>query len=273
MKIYICADIEGVAGVASFQHLDPSGFEYEAARRWMTAEVNAAIAGARAAGVDQFLISDSHGNGQNILLDDLPRDVRIVRSWPRPLEMMQGLEEGGFSGAFLIGHHSGHTDLEGAIAHTISGAFHEIRLNDAPASETRLNAAIAGAFGVPVLLATGDEAYIAGARALLGDVETVATKKSFSDYCVDTITPAASCALIEAAASRAAAAHATRAVYRLDGPVRVEIVFKQRLPAQVISMWPGVARTAATSVAFEAQDILEAARMIVVCANYDPSAR
>jgi len=273
MKLYICADIEGVAGVVTMDHLSPDGFEYEKAREWMTGEVNAAIDGARAAGITEFVISDSHGNGQNLLLDDLPDDVKVVRSWPRPLEMMQGLEEGGFCGVFLIGHHTGHTDMTGTIAHTISGAVYEIRLNGAPASETRINAAIAGHLGAPILLATGDAAYQVHVRDLLGDVPTVVTKTAYTDYCVQTLTPARSRALIRAAAEAAVVERSARSVYRVEGPVSIDMIFKQRAPAQVLSMWPGVEQVSATGVRFVAKDMEEAVRMVVVATNYDPKAR
>lgn len=273
MKLYICADIEGVAGVVTFQHLDPSGFEYEKAREWMTGEVLAAIEGARSAGAGEVVVSDSHGNGQNLLLDVLPKDVRVIRSWPRPLEMMQGLEEGDFGGVFLIGQHSGHTNMDGVMAHTISGAVYEIRLNGTPASETRINAAIAGAFGSPVLLATGDEAYVAHASELLGDIVTVATKRAFTDYCAETLTPERSRELIRAAASHALQKRKGRTAYRIKGPVTVELAFKQRLPAQVLSMWPGVERAGPTTVRFVGRDVLEATRMLVVATSYDSRAR
>jgi len=102
LKIYISADMEGVVGTVTGEQLGPSGFEYEQARRWMTEEVNAAIRGARAAGATEILISDSHGNGQNLLLDELPEDVRVIRSWPRPLGMMAGIDDT-FDGAIFIG--------------------------------------------------------------------------------------------------------------------------------------------------------------------------
>jgi len=84
-KVYISADMEGVVGVVTGAQLGPSGFEYATARKYMTQEVLAAIRGARAAGATEILISDSHGNGQNLLLDELPPDVTVVRSWPRPM--------------------------------------------------------------------------------------------------------------------------------------------------------------------------------------------
>ena len=72
LSIYISADMEGIAGVVSEQQLGPEGFEYERFREFMTAEVNAAIEGATEAGATRFVVSDSHGNAQSLLIDKLP---------------------------------------------------------------------------------------------------------------------------------------------------------------------------------------------------------
>ncbi|MBW8839738.1 MAG: M55 family metallopeptidase, partial [Gemmatimonadetes bacterium] len=85
LKVYISVDMEGIAGVVTGDQLGPTGFEYERARGFMTGEALAAIAGARDAGATEIVVSDSHGNGESLLIDQFPDDVRIVRSWPRPL--------------------------------------------------------------------------------------------------------------------------------------------------------------------------------------------
>jgi len=150
LKVYISADMEGVVGVVTSDHLGPTGWEYQNAREWLTAEVNAAIGAARAAGATEIVVSDSHGNGENILLDEIPRGVRLVRSWPRPLGMMQGIDES-FDAAIYIGYHASTTNPEGVRAHTMSsGTLTAIRLNGVAVPEAVINAAIAGHFGVPV---------------------------------------------------------------------------------------------------------------------------
>ena len=104
-KIYISSDMEGVVGAVTGEQLGPSGFEYQRFREFMTAEVNAAIEGARSAGAGEILVADSHGNGQNLLIDKLPKDVKIVRSWPRPLGMVGGLDDS-FDGVIFLGYHA-----------------------------------------------------------------------------------------------------------------------------------------------------------------------
>lgn len=176
-RLYISADIEGVAGVVSKEQLSPAGFEYQQAREWMTAEVAAACEAAFEWGIDEIVVSDSHGNGQNLLLDRLPNNVQVVRSWPRPLCMMDGIQEGPYVAAMLLGYHGGGTQQEGTLAHTMSGAgIKELQLNGQVASETVISAATAAHFGVPVIMASGDDAYIDHAHQVLGNIEGVVTQ-------------------------------------------------------------------------------------------------
>ena len=105
-----------------------------------------------------MVVSDSHGNGQNLLLDELPDNVRVVRSWPRPLGMMQGIEEGGFVGACLIGYHAGASNPSGILAHTLYGlVIREVRINGKVIPEAGISAGIAAHFGVPIIMISGNE--------------------------------------------------------------------------------------------------------------------
>lgn len=108
LKLYISADMEGVVGVVTGDQLGPSGFEYQRFREFMTQEVNTAIEAAFEAGATEIVVSDSHGNGENLLLERLPANVVVVRSWPRPLSMMEGIDAS-FDGAIFLGYHTSTT--------------------------------------------------------------------------------------------------------------------------------------------------------------------
>ena len=145
-KIYISADMEGVVGAVTGDQLGPSGFEYQRFREFMTQEVNTAITAAREAGAGEILVSDSHGNGENLLIEKLPEDVQVVRSWPRPLSMMAGIDAS-FDGVIFIGYHASTDNPAGVRAHTMSSAnLASVRLNDVAVTEAAINAAIAGHF-------------------------------------------------------------------------------------------------------------------------------
>ena len=102
LKVFISVDMEGVTGVVQPAQLLQGGFEYEHFRQIMTDETNAAIEGARSAGATEFIVCDSHGNAQNILIDQLPDDVRIVRGMPRPLSVTEGIMNAGIAGQFGV---------------------------------------------------------------------------------------------------------------------------------------------------------------------------
>ena len=159
IKLYISVDMEGVVGVVTDDHLAPGGFEYQKAREWMTGELLAAINAAREEGVTDIVVSDSHGNGQNLLIDRLPDDILVVRSWPRPLGMMQGIDDS-FDAAIFLGYHTGTSNPDGVRAHTFSSArLADVRLNGTSVPEAGVNAAIASHFGVPVIMvSTGGDA-------------------------------------------------------------------------------------------------------------------
>jgi D-amino peptidase len=267
-KLYISADMEGVAGVVTPDQLGPQGFEYAAFREFMTREVLAVIRGARAAGVTEILVSDSHGNGQNLLLDMLPDDIEVIRAWPRPLMMMQGIDST-FAGAVLLGYHAGTTNPDGVRAHTISSArLADVRLNGRSIPEAGLSAAIAGHFGVPVILVTGDDAAVSEAQALLGDVEAAVVKRNYGFHSARSLTPAAASQLIEERTRAALGRLHDFEPYRLATPVALEIRFKSYRPSQVLAYLPSVERIDAHSVRYVGRDVPEVSRFLEFVMSY-----
>jgi D-amino peptidase len=193
LKVYISADMEGVGGVSTWiKQANEDGLDYGQYRRLMTLEVNAAIAGAYDAGATEVLVSDSHGDGENIDLELLDSRVPIVRSWPRPLGMMQGIDDS-FDAVVFVGYHAGEGQGEAMMSHTKNGSrFFEIRLNGTPVPEAGISAAIAGDFGVPVVFLSGDQTAAAEAKRLLGPIET-AVVKTASGYLSGTMLSPAKC--------------------------------------------------------------------------------
>ena len=270
VKVYISADMEGIAGVVTGEQLGPQGFEYQRFREFMTNEVLAAIEGARAAGATEILVGDSHGNGQNLLIEKFPKDVQIVRSWPRPHLMVHGVDST-FAAVLFVGYHSGTTNPEGVRAHTMSSAnLADVKLNGVSVPEAGLNAAIAGHFGVPVALVTGDEAAVKEARALLGDVEGAVVKWPYGFHSARTLTPEASCALIREKAKSAVERVKGRKPWKVTSPVSLEIRFKNYRPAEVLAYLPIVERVDAHSVRFRGRDMLEVARFLEFVLNFEP---
>jgi D-amino peptidase len=270
LKVYISADMEGVAGVVTGDQLVPAGFEYERFRGFMTDEVLAAIEGARAAGATEFLVSDSHGNGENLLIERFPKDVQIVRSWPRPLAMMQGIDAS-FGAVLFVGYHASTTNPEGVRAHTMSSAhLADLKLNGVSMPEAGLNAAIAGQFGVPVAMISGDDAIVKEAQTLLGPIVGAVVKWNYGFHSARTLTPQAACDAIREAARRAVAERKSRKPFTVTTPVTLDLRFKNYRPAEVLAYLPIVERTDAHAIRFRGKDMVEVSRFLEFVDEYEP---
>lgn len=268
LKVFISVDMEGIGGVVTDQQLGPTGFEYARFREFMTAEAMAAVEGAKQAGATEIVIADSHGNMQNLLIERFPADVQIVRASPRPLSMMQGIDST-FDAAIFIGYHSGTANPAGVRAHTISSArYAGIDLNGAPAAESRINAAIAGYFGVPVVLISGDDVATAELKAVLGDVETAVVKRAIGFHSAITMTPEAAQNLIRTRTRAAIERRTSFKPYVLRSPVRLDLTFKSYRPAEMLAYLPIVERTTSHAIRYSGRNMIEVMRFLVFVGSY-----
>lgn len=263
MRFYISADIEGIPGIVTREQGRAGGFEYEQARTWMTDSVLAVCSAAREQGVEEVVVSDSHGNGHNLQLERMPGYVRLVRSWPRPLGMMQGIEAGTYVGAALVGYHAGSTNVGGVLSHTLSSDFfQEIRLNGRIASEAVLSAALAGRFAVPILMIAGDDVFVAETRELLGDIPSATLKTAYSTTSAMSPSLGVAHERLRAATCEGLAKVGRTEPYRIEGPVEVGIRLRTRAVAEWLAFLPEVERTDAFSVRYRAADIVAASRFL-----------
>ena len=267
-KIYISADLEGVVGAVTGEQLVPGGFEYNRFREFMTGEVNAAIKAARAAGATEILVADSHGNGQNLLIEKLPKDVKLIRSWPRPLGMMEGIDSS-FDGVIFTGYHSSTDNMEGVRAHTFSSArLTSVKVNGKVMSEGSWNAAVAGEFGVPVIMIAGDDAAVNEVKALIGNAEGAIVKESISFHSAKSLHPDAAYDLIAEKTSYAVKNIKKYKPYKIKGPLTVSVSFKQYQPSQILSYLKMFKRTDSHTIEFKAKNMIEASHIMRVVTGY-----
>src|SRR5205085_2968731 len=176
VRVYISVDMEGVAGVVHESQTDPTdpacAAEYARFRRLMTAEANAAVEGAVAAGATRVVVNDSHWFMRNLLAEELHQAAELVAGDPKPRSMVQGIDEQeprGFDAALLIGYHARAGTAHAILDHTYADRIYEVRLNGKAVGELGLNAALAGVHGVPVALGGRRSAPPAEAETALGD--------------------------------------------------------------------------------------------------------
>lgn len=268
IRIYISADMEGVVGAVTGDQLGPDGWEYQRFREFMTAEVNACIEAARAAGADEFVVSDSHGNGESLLIERLPKDVMVVRSWPRHLGMMAGIDST-FDGVILLGYHASTANERGVRAHTFSSAnVTAFRLNGTSMSEAGMSAAIAGHFGVPVIMVSGDQVAVAETQVIVGDVEGAVVKYAMGFHSARTLTPEAANDVIRERTRAAIERIDEFKPYVLDTPVEMELSLKHYRPVELLGYLPGVERVNSHTIRFTGKDILEVSNFLTFALSY-----
>ena len=268
IKIYISADLEGVVGAVTGEQLGPGGFEYNRFREFMTGEVNAAIQAARAAGATEILVADSHGNGQNLLIEKLPKDIKVIRSWPRPLGMMEGIDRS-FDGVIFTGYHTSTDNLKGVRAHTFSSArITSVKVNGKVMSEGSWNAAIAGEFGVPVIVVAGDDAAVDEVISLIGNAEGAVVKESISFHSAKSLHPEAAYDLIAEKTSIAVKNIKKYKPYKIKGPVTVSVSFKHYQPSQILSYVKMFKRTDSHTIEYKAKDMIEASYIMRMLTSY-----
>jgi len=258
VKVYISADMEGVSGVVAWESTERGKDDYERMRRLMTQEVNAAIEGALEAGATYVVVNDSHGGMRNLVLEDLKPEARVISGDRKPLSMMEGISPD-FDAVFFVGYHSQACSL-GVLNHTYTTRVVQYSVNGKAVGETGMNALIAGFFGVPVALVTGDAAVVAEAKALLGDVETVAVKEARSQYSALCLHPVKARELIKEAAAKALRNLPAYRPLRPESPSTVRLSFSASGHADAASIMPGAVRVDPVTVEFTAQDYITAYR-------------
>jgi D-amino peptidase len=269
LKVFISADMEGITGVVQPSQLGPAGFDYARAREWMTAEVNAAIDGARAAGATEFVIADAHGNAQSLLIDRLPPEVQVVRGFPRPLSMMQGID-GTFAAAIFIGYHASEMTTDAVRGHTFSSAkLLGVSLNGTEVSEGMFNAAIAGHFGVPVVFVSGDSQAVAQMKTAVPGIEGAVVKEPLGYHSAMTRTPARGQEMIRAGVQAALARRAEIGRYTVAAPITLDVGFKLTLDAERASYIPGLTRSSAHAVRGTLPDMLTIVRLMQVLSSFE----
>src|SRR5262249_5611063 len=196
--------------------------------------------------------------------DRLPNDIPIavVRSFPRPLAMMEGLDAS-FAAVLFVGYHASTSSVTGVRAHTISSALlTRIAINGTSMSEAAINAAMAADLGVPVVLITGDDAIVAESKQRFGPIEGVAVKRAIGFHSAATMTPEAGQAAIRQHARTAIERRAEMRPYKMARPLSLDVSFKNYRPVELLGYLPMIERVDSHTVRFTPRDMADVSRFI-----------
>jgi len=259
MKVLISADMEGTCGVVSWVQVMPPEYggeptsqdRYLRTRERMTAEVNAAVEGALAGGADEVIVNDSHDGMRNLIPDALHPSVRFITGNDKPLGMMQGVDLAGIGAVFYTGYHAKAGTPAAPLAHTWTGWLNDVRLDGVSTGEFGINAAIAGYYGIPVVLVTGDDKAVAQTQALLGEqVSGAVVKEGITTFSALHLHPEKARQMIRDAAQEAMDHLANARPYQLTPGGTVELEFDHQARADQAVLVPGVVRTGERAVAW-----------------------
>ncbi|BAH43778.1 MULTISPECIES: M55 family metallopeptidase [Brevibacillus] len=256
MKVFISLDMEGISGLSEWEDVIPGRRHYEAGRRLLTQDVNAAIEGALEAGATQIIVNESHGPMNNIILEELHPQADVIRGFFKPLCMMQGIDSS-CDAAFFIGYHGKAGTGDAVLNHTLSGlAIHRLILNGKEVGEAGLNAAIAGAFGVPVVLVTGDSQTAKEVEEDIPGVFTVAVKTGITGLSSQAMHPVRARELIRQQAKEALLHRRTVKPLAQKVENTIEVEFTKSQFATAVSWMPGIELIEGRTVRFHSPDLV-----------------
>jgi D-amino peptidase len=266
MRVYVSVDMEGIAGIShpSPTRRDDSG--YPASVELMVGEANATIEGALAGGADAVLVNDSHGGMYNLRSADLHPAARVLQG-QKAWSMVAGAgppagPNGGFDVALFVGYHARAGHPTATIAHTYTGRPTLSRLNGRPVGESGMNAAMLGAWGIPVGLVAGDDALADEIEAWLPWAERVVVKEGHGTSAAASVHPTIARDLLRSAAERAVrrAVGGELQLLVVESPVTVEVDYHRPIEADFAAIVPGAERVGDRGVRYVAPDVESAYR-------------
>ena len=264
LRVFISIDLEGCSGICHSRQTVPGEASYVAARRLMRADLEAVLEGCRAAGVERAVVCDAHARGANLEWHDLPAWVTLVAGAPQPQGMMSGVDDG-FDAALLVGYHAMAGTRAAVLDHTFTQKVFRIRVDDALESgELGLNAAVAGAFGVPVVFASGDDKLAVEAGEAIPGVRSAVVKHGVARSGARLLAPEiAAERLREGVREALEAGERPLPLVWDERPLRV--VFTRSDYCDLAAACPGVERVDARSVRIDEPTHLQAYRCLVAC--------
>jgi D-amino peptidase len=265
MKVFISVDMEGVTGLTDPEDVLPEGADYARGRVFMTSDANAAVQGAFDAGADEVVVNDSHWTARNILQEDLDPRARLIKGFHRPMCMVQGLDAT-FDAAVFVGYHSCAGTEGGVLNHTLLGKeIQNLLLDGEPIGETRLNALMAGHFGVPVAFVAGDHAVCEEARTVLGaDLPVFAVKDGIDMFVASCLHPQVTHDGIRQEVARALGEISSRAPYRMEAPYRFGLEWNSTTIASTCEYIPSIKKPTPRTTEYVGTDLPEAMAVVFV---------
>lgn len=252
-SVFIVTDAEGVAGVCRQDQTDPKDAEM---RRLLTGETNAAVEGFLEGGAEEVIVWDAHDGSQTLSVETIHPRAKLIMGGLG----VTGLLERRYGGLAFIGQHARANSRGGVMAHSYSSlGIQNMRMNGKPVGEVETRVALAGWYGTPAILITGDQVATAQLTAIVPEAEVAVVKEGLANYVCISLSAEAARAMIRDAARRAARKMGQIKPYRIDGPVTFEIERTSRNALGIdAGKAPGTEMIDARTLRYHGKDFLEA---------------
>jgi D-amino peptidase len=221
-RIFLITDAEGVGGVCRQEQTEPKDPEL---RQLLTGEINAAVEGFLAGGADEVVVWDGHDGSQTLSTLTIHPKARLVMG-ALPASMLM---ERHWSAVAYVGQHSKANVRAGIMAHSYSSlGIQNMLLNGKPVGEIDVIAAMAGHFGTPAIMLSGDQAAANELHAIVPNAEVAVVKEGLGRYNCISLSAVAARDAIREAARRSVAKIGTIKPYVVPGPVTLQIEYTTR---------------------------------------------
>src|SRR6266851_5785310 len=221
-RVFLITDAEGVAGVCRQDQTEPKDAEM---RQLLTGEINAAVQGFFDGGATEILVWDGHDGSQTLSVLTIDPRAKLIMGGLSTTMLM----ERGFSAVAFVGQHARANSPGGVMAHSYSSlGIQNMLMNGKPVGEIETRTALAGWYGVPVILLSGDQAAASDLRAIVPAAELAVVKEGLGYYACLSMSAAAARDLIRESARRAMEKLGQIPPYKLEGPVTIEVEYSTR---------------------------------------------
>lgn len=255
MKIFIMVDMEGISGVVDFnKQATPEGSDYQRAREYLMSDVNAAIEGAIEAGAKEIVVFDMHYYGLNILLDKINPQVKVVIGKPAKIYPLLKLDES-CKGMMMIGYHAMAGTKGGLITHTYDFSMKNLYLNDILIGEIGMEAAIAGTYGVPLIMVSGDSKAMKEVKELPTDFEKAVVKYAINEHSALCLPLSVTRKIIKEKAKSAVKKIEEYKPYVVSSPYIIRVEFFETLGTEKAVKIHGIKRLGDKMVEFKGDDL------------------
>jgi len=221
-SVFVITDAEGIAGVCRQDLTEPKDAEL---RQLLAGEVNAAVQGFFDGGADEVVVWDGHSNSSTLsALTIHPKAKLLIGGLGATMTL-----ERRYAAVAFVGQHSMANVRGGIMAHSYSSlGIQTLRVNGKPVGEIETRAALAGAYGVPVIFLSGDTAAVEELRAIIPAAEGVAVKEGLGRYTCLSLSAEEARERTREHARLAMGKIGTVRPYRIEGPATVEIEYTTR---------------------------------------------